>query len=234
MGTKNRWLEFACAPLLISMVYTLPPEFKLPTWHHWPKVRGEMSKIYSPVLVPDHHWLILLNPQLRPSASQQTCSTTTLNVNAMWPGLWPWKFPQPAFLPLSAHVGLLCDLDSAIGPQLSFLSPPTPPNSPDSSSSLSPRVNLSCPWEQFQGSSIYFPLPLISHCLAWVGLLDYGVGIWPATQGHNALPPPKYWMVLLVNYLGQNGCFISSLSLSFFCPSFCFSCPGTASAFTFC
>lgn len=122
MGTENRWLEFACAPLLISMVYIRPSEFKLPTWHHRHKVPGEMSKIYSPVLlVPDHHWLILLNPQFRSSASQQTCSTTTLNVNAMWSGLWPWKFPQPAFLPLSVHMALLCDLNSAIGSSVFFL-----------------------------------------------------------------------------------------------------------------
>lgn len=56
---------------------------------------GRMSKIYSPVLVPDHGWLVLLNPQFCPPDSQQTCSTTTLNLNECNLAADHGNFPSP-------------------------------------------------------------------------------------------------------------------------------------------
>lgn len=89
-----------------------------------------------------------------------------------------------------------------------------------------PRSISAVPQSSFRGKVFPLPTHLPRPCLR--GLTElWGRNLGPITQGHNSLPLPKYWVVLLVNNLGQNGCYISSMSLSFPCPSFCFSSPDT-------
>lgn len=127
---------------------------------------GRMSKIYSPVLVPDHGWLVLLNPQFCPPDSQQTCSTTTLNLNECNLAADHGNFPSPpSFHARPTGPCSVTWTQSLATAQFSFST--DSPKFPWFLTLSEPRVSLSCPWEQFQGPSIYFPFPLISHCLEW-------------------------------------------------------------------
>lgn len=176
-------------------------EFQLLTWHHWPQSlgRGEQNLLFSTSPRPSLPFFFT------PSFGLQPPSKPVPQV------LWMWMqcnlvsdhgnfLSQPSFHSLPHGPALwpgLCHWSTA---QFSF------------SSKFSWFLTLSEPQGQSQlsqRSSLYFPFPLTSLCLSRVGSLGYRMGIWPVTQGHNSFPLPKYWMVLPVSYLGQNGYFIS-------------------------